>query len=220
MWSSFRFALTDPREALQYFYLLKGLRGPHGEDLFSGCVSDLVMESREFEMLLGRVEDDGTRKPGCVDKFKDDTQDVVEFVAMKAEQKGLYEDAIRLYDLAKAGVACLWDCRCGVECASVAVECASVAVECASVDVECTLVFVGVECTLVLCWCGVYIGCVLVWSVQVLLWSVQVLVWSVHWFCVGVECTLVVCWCGVYIGCVLVWSVHWLCVGVECTDTL
>ncbi|KAL5467639.1 hypothetical protein EMCRGX_G031900 [Ephydatia muelleri] len=96
-----RFALTDPREALQYFYLLKGLRGPHGEDLFSGCVSDLVMESREFEMLLGRVEDDGTRKPGCVDKFKDDTQDVVEFVAMKAEQKGLYEDAIRLYDLAK-----------------------------------------------------------------------------------------------------------------------
>ena len=115
-------------------------------------------------MLLGRVEDDGTRKPGCVDKFKDDTQDVVEFVAMKAEQKGLYEDAIRLYDLAKAGVTCLWDCRCVVECASVAVECASVDVECASVDVECTLV---------LCWCGVNIGCVLMWSE--------------HWFCVGVE---------------------------------
>lgn len=96
-----RFALTDPREALQYFYLLKGLRGARGEDLFSICICDLVMESREFEMLLGKVEDDGTRKPGCVDKFKDDTQVVIEFVATKAEQKGLYEDAVRLYDLAK-----------------------------------------------------------------------------------------------------------------------
>ena len=40
------------------------------------CVSELVMESREFEMLLGRVQPDGTIKPGCVHKFQSDTSQV------------------------------------------------------------------------------------------------------------------------------------------------
>ena len=68
------------------------------------CVSELVMESREFEMLLGRVQTDGTIKPGCLHKFQKDTSTVISFVAQEAGAKGLYEDAIRLYDLAKVGV--------------------------------------------------------------------------------------------------------------------
>lgn len=96
-----RFALTDPREALQYFYLLKGMKGPQGQDLFDSCVSELVMESREFEMLLGRIQPDGSRKPGCIDKFQRDTSETIGFIASEAESKGLYEDAVRLYDLAK-----------------------------------------------------------------------------------------------------------------------
>ena len=77
------------------------MRGAQEKELFNLCVSELVMESREFEMLLGRVQPDGSIKPGCVHKFQSDTSQVISFVAKEAEEKGLYEDAIQLYDLAK-----------------------------------------------------------------------------------------------------------------------
>ena len=77
------------------------MKVPQGHDLFSTCVRDLVMESREFEMLLGRIEPDGSRRPGCIDKFQKETSEVISFIADGAEKRGLYEDAIRLYDLAK-----------------------------------------------------------------------------------------------------------------------
>lgn len=101
-----KFALTDPRETLQYFYLLKGMKGPQDQDLFSACLSELVMESREFEMLLGKILPDGSRKPGCIDKFQRDTSEIISFVAAEAEAKGLYEDAVRLYDLARVRRNC------------------------------------------------------------------------------------------------------------------
>ena len=81
------------------------MRGAQDRDLFSTCVSDLVMESREFEMLLGKIQPDGSRKPGCIDKFQKDTSEVISFVAAEAEAKGLYEDSVRLYDLAKASAS-------------------------------------------------------------------------------------------------------------------
>lgn len=96
-----KFEVTDPREALQYFFLLKGMRTPHGEDLFMSCISELVLETREFELLLGRVERDGTRKPGCIDKFHRDTQRIIELVAKDSAEKGLSEEAVKLFDLAK-----------------------------------------------------------------------------------------------------------------------
>ena len=77
------------------------MRGTQDRDLFSTCVSELVMESREFEMLLGKIQPDGSRKPGCIEKFQKDTSEVISFVAAEVEGKGLYEDAVRLYDLAK-----------------------------------------------------------------------------------------------------------------------
>ena len=105
-----KFALTDLREALQYFYLLKGMKGPQDQDqdLFSSCLSELVMESREFEMLLGKILPDGSRKPGCIDKFQRDTSRIISFVAAEAEKKGLYEDAVRLYDLARVRRNCIF----------------------------------------------------------------------------------------------------------------
>ena len=79
----------------------KGMKGPEGKDLFNTCVSELVMETREFEMLLGKIQPDGSRKLGCVDKFQKDMAEVIGFVAAEAERRGLSEDSIRLYDLAK-----------------------------------------------------------------------------------------------------------------------
>ncbi|XP_076352512.1 nuclear pore complex protein Nup93-like [Tachypleus tridentatus] len=96
-----KFEATDPREAIQYFYLLRNLKGLKGEDLFMACVSELVLETKEFEMLLGKMERDNCRKPGLIDKFQGDVQKIVEVVAVDSENKGLYEDAVKLYDLAK-----------------------------------------------------------------------------------------------------------------------
>lgn len=96
-----KFEVTDPREALQYFFLLRGMKKPHGDDLFMSCISELVLETREFEMLLGRLERDGTRKPGCIDKFQKDTQRIIELVARDSAEKGLSEEAVKLFDLAK-----------------------------------------------------------------------------------------------------------------------
>ncbi|XP_046843260.1 nuclear pore complex protein Nup93-like [Xenia sp. Carnegie-2017] len=96
-----KFEITDPREALQYFYLLRKLRSPGGENLFNKCVSELVLETREFELLLGHVDVDGTRKFGCIEKFQGDIEDIINVVAKDTEEKGLFEEAARLYDLAK-----------------------------------------------------------------------------------------------------------------------
>ncbi|XP_070536264.1 nuclear pore complex protein Nup93-like [Ptychodera flava] len=95
-----KFEMTDPREALQYFYLLRNMKDSNRESLFMKCVSELVTETREFETLLGRLERDGCRKPGVIDKFQDDTQKIIQLVARDTEQKGLFEDAVKLYDLA------------------------------------------------------------------------------------------------------------------------
>ena len=95
-----KFEPTDPREALQYFYFLRDIKKTADENLFMSCVSELVLETREFEMLLGQLSRDGSRKPGAIDKFHGDTQKIMELVARDTENKGLFEDAVKLYDLA------------------------------------------------------------------------------------------------------------------------
>uniref|UniRef100_A0AAQ5X4H3 Nuclear pore complex protein Nup93 n=1 Tax=Amphiprion ocellaris TaxID=80972 RepID=A0AAQ5X4H3_AMPOC len=96
-----KFESTDPREALQYFYFLRLFCNSQGENMFMRCVSELVIESREFDMLLGRLEKDGSRKPGVIDKFAGDTRAIISKVALEAENKGLFEEAVKLYELAK-----------------------------------------------------------------------------------------------------------------------
>ncbi|KAK1163612.1 nuclear pore complex protein Nup93 isoform X1 [Acipenser oxyrinchus oxyrinchus] len=96
-----KFESTDPREALQYFYFLRNEKDSQGENMFMRCVSELVIESREFDMLLGRLEKDGSRKPGVIDKFAGDTRAIISTVAREAEHKGLFEEAVKLYELAK-----------------------------------------------------------------------------------------------------------------------
>ncbi|NXC17676.1 NUP93 protein, partial [Corythaeola cristata] len=81
-----KFESTDPREALQYFYFLRNEKDSQGESMFLRCVSELVIESRE---------------PGVIDKFTSDTKSVINKVASAAENKGLFEEAAKLYDLAK-----------------------------------------------------------------------------------------------------------------------
>ncbi|TNN68258.1 Nuclear pore complex protein Nup93 [Liparis tanakae] len=81
-----KFESTDPREALQYFYFLRNENDSQGENMFMRCVSELVIESRE---------------PGVIDKFAGDTKVIIGKVALEAENKGLFEEAVKLYELAK-----------------------------------------------------------------------------------------------------------------------
>eukprot|EP00794_Sanderia_malayensis_P018802 gene18802-20696_t len=88
-----KFQTTDPRESLE------NMEGPNNENIFASCVSDLVMETREYEMLLGHLNSDGSRKPGCIEKFQLDTSMIIKQVAQTSEVKGQFEDAAALYDL-------------------------------------------------------------------------------------------------------------------------
>lgn len=56
---------------LQHYYF-RSLKGKNGESVFAGCISQLVLQSREFDLLLGRLEPDGCRTPGIIDRFKVD----------------------------------------------------------------------------------------------------------------------------------------------------
>ena len=62
----------------------------------------------QFEMLLGRMESDGSRRPGCVDKFGIDTSDIISEIAKDTEKQGCLEDAVHLYDLAKVQMLLLY----------------------------------------------------------------------------------------------------------------
>lgn len=98
-----KFENSNVNEALHYFFCLRNLRSPEGDNMFLVCVSDLVMETRQFDYVLGRLEPDGCRAPGLVDQFKGEKENVVkviERVAQNLENKGQYEDAVKLYDLA------------------------------------------------------------------------------------------------------------------------
>ncbi|KAH9375434.1 hypothetical protein HPB48_008553 [Haemaphysalis longicornis] len=93
------FELTDPCKALGYYYFLRNLKGSRGEDLFVACVSELVMQTKEFTVLLGKIEPDGCRRQGAVDQYRYDTKRIIEAVAEDCESRGLYEEAVGLYDL-------------------------------------------------------------------------------------------------------------------------
>ncbi|XP_076809690.1 nuclear pore complex protein Nup93-like [Clavelina lepadiformis] len=97
-----KFELTDPREALNYFYFLRNVKS-EGQSLLAHCTSELVRETGEFEMLLGKLNPDGSRKPGVIDKYcskdKEQLRKLISKVAADTEAKGLHEDAVHLHDL-------------------------------------------------------------------------------------------------------------------------
>jgi len=70
---------------------------------FAQFVCELALETREFELLFGRLEKNAVRRPGIVDKFIDEaqTQSIISLVAEDIENKGLVEEAIKLFDLCK-----------------------------------------------------------------------------------------------------------------------
>jgi nuclear pore complex protein Nup93 len=105
-----KFECSDPREALQYYYFLRGIKSSivlnetkRETSYFAQFVGELATETREFEVLFGRLEKNGVRRPGLIDKFCSESEAscIIELVACEIEAKGLIEEAIKLYDLCK-----------------------------------------------------------------------------------------------------------------------
>lgn len=109
-----KFEVTDPREALQYYYFLRNLPSliqltrmgkPQQKvvSYFAQYVCELAVETREFELFFGRLEKNAIRRPGVIDKFigENEAQFIISLIAEEIEHKGLYEEAIKLYDLCK-----------------------------------------------------------------------------------------------------------------------
>lgn len=98
-----KFEITDPPEALHYFYFLRNLKDSEGRNLFLVSVADLAIECRDFDLLFGRMQRDGMRSRGLIDQFETahiDARTVCEMVAEKFVKKGMFEDAIKMFDLA------------------------------------------------------------------------------------------------------------------------
>lgn len=98
-----KFEISDPAEALQYFFFLRNLTDPDGKNLFLVCVADLAIECRDYDLLFGRTQRNGIRSRGLIDQFESiniDSKHACYLVVEELVKKGLFEDAIKLYDLA------------------------------------------------------------------------------------------------------------------------
>lgn len=97
------FELSCPNEAMHYFYLLRNHTDANNENLFKISVADLVVETKYYEKILGRVSRNGVRTKGLIDQFLSTaftTESIAKMVADNLTAKGLYEEAIDVYDVA------------------------------------------------------------------------------------------------------------------------
>lgn len=97
------FEFSCPNEALHYFYLLRNHKDSEGRSLFKICVTDLALETKEYEKLLGKMLRNGVRTKGLIDQFVDSNisaDSVAELVGTTLVRKGLHEEAIDIFDIA------------------------------------------------------------------------------------------------------------------------
>lgn len=98
-----KFEVTCIQEALQYYYLLRNMEDSDGVNLFLTCISDVIQETGEYEKILGKVEKNGLRLRGYIDNLSNlpvTPEVIAKTAADKFVQRGMFEDAINLYDIA------------------------------------------------------------------------------------------------------------------------
>uniref|UniRef100_A0A1L8DX32 Nuclear pore protein n=1 Tax=Nyssomyia neivai TaxID=330878 RepID=A0A1L8DX32_9DIPT len=99
-----KFEITDPAEAIQYFFFLRNLVDSDGRNLFLLSVTDLAMECGEYDLIFGKIQVNGIRSRGLIDQFESvqvDPKAAFQMVADELVKKGIFENAIKMYDLAE-----------------------------------------------------------------------------------------------------------------------
>lgn len=98
-----KFELTCLNESLNYFFLLRNYNDSNGQNLFKTSVSYLAVETKEYETILGKMHQNGVRTKGLIDQFSNvnvTAESIAQLVAENLVSKGVYEEAIDLYDIA------------------------------------------------------------------------------------------------------------------------
>ncbi|VDN01500.1 unnamed protein product [Thelazia callipaeda] len=93
------FECSDVARTLDYAYFLNKMESPVGGNLFYCCISRAVYLSGKTWCVLGRIDDDGVRNEGLIDKYAKDItiEDAIAKVASDTEINGDTTLAGRLY---------------------------------------------------------------------------------------------------------------------------
>lgn len=110
------FKFSDPRIALEYLLLI-GLNTEVGKDdlksVMHECIRELVLQTKEFTILLGKISRDGSRIPGVIEQRKPlllisndaDNKEylkvITEQAASRADEEGRIYDSLLLYQLSE-----------------------------------------------------------------------------------------------------------------------
>lgn len=111
------FKFSDPRIALEYLLLI-GLtvddeKNQIQKSFMHECIRELVLETKEFSILLGKISHDGTRIPGVIEQRKPllllnndvDNKEylkiITEQAALRADEDGRIYDSLLLYQLSE-----------------------------------------------------------------------------------------------------------------------
>lgn len=98
-----KFEMICIEEAVHYYYLLHNLYNPKKVNVYMTCICELAIETREYAKLFGKLQPNGIRTKGIIDQFKNVDLPVEKFAQKVGEMlvaKGIFEDAIDLFDLA------------------------------------------------------------------------------------------------------------------------
>ncbi|ODV64135.1 linker nucleoporin NIC96 [Ascoidea rubescens DSM 1968] len=105
---SFRFSET--RASVEYLLLICLRKDKHQIEIAHEALRELVLETREFSMLLGDINSDGTALPGRIEERKEllylqnekeYLDKIAEKAAIKADEEGRIYDSLLLYQLSE-----------------------------------------------------------------------------------------------------------------------
>ncbi|SCV99999.1 LAFE_0B07206g1_1 [Lachancea fermentati] len=103
------FKFSDPRIAVEYLILIGLIHDKNQIELCHEALRELVLETKEFTILLGKINRDGTRIPGIIEErqpllYVSDEKDflytITEQAARRADDDGRVYDSLLLYQLA------------------------------------------------------------------------------------------------------------------------
>lgn len=78
------------------------MKDPYDRNMFAASAAEMVVDASSANrvLLVGKLDKD-RRLPGILDQFQINTDDVINICADTLYRKGLLEDAVMMYDLAR-----------------------------------------------------------------------------------------------------------------------